>query len=130
MEKITEALYKINLNSLITIFDIQIALAVVIVSLLFRGVLSKFILKIVYLFTKQEQFEVKKSKMYNPLKRMFFFIGIYIALRVAPTSAQITYYTNEAFKVIVIIFITQVLTSIMTKDSKIFKKILNLLPNT
>lgn len=126
MDKITEALSKIDLNSLITIFDIQIALAVVIVSLLFRGVLSKFVLKIVYLITKEDQSEVKKSKMYIPLKRMFFFIGLYIAFRFIPTSAQVTYYTNETFKVIVIIFITQALTSIMTKDSKIFKKILNL----
>ena len=75
MDKITEALSKIDLNSLITIFDIQIALAVVIVSLLFRGVFSKFVLKMVYFFIKQEQYEVKKSKMYIPLKRMFFFIN-------------------------------------------------------
>ena len=129
MNQITDALSKIDLNSLITIFNIQIALAVIVISFLFKGVLSKFIIKIVYIITKHDNTEIKSSKMYGPLRRMVLCIGIYIALRIIPTSAQVTYYINEVFKIIVIIFITKGLTSLMTKDSKIFKKILNISEN-
>ncbi|MBR3697033.1 MAG: mechanosensitive ion channel family protein [Clostridia bacterium] len=126
MNKIAELLTKIDLNSLITIFDIQIALAIIIISFLFKSVISKFIIKIVYIFSKHEKTNVKNSKMYAPLKRMVLYVGIYIALRIIPTSKQIAYYINEIFKVITIIFITKGITSIMTKDSKLFKRILNI----
>lgn len=126
MNKIAELLTKIDLNSLITIFDIQIALAIIIISFLFKSVISKFIIKIVYIFSKHEKTNVKNSKMYAPLKRMVLYVGIYIALRIIPTSKQIAYYLNEIFKVITIIFITKGITSIMTKDSKLFKRILNI----
>ena len=126
MDKITEALSRIDLNSLITIFDIQIALSIIVSAFLFKGILSRFIIKVVYIFTKHDKTEIKDSKMYIPLRRMILCIGIYVALTIIPTSAQVTYYINEVFKVIVIIFITKGITSIMTKDSKIFKKILHM----
>lgn len=126
MDKVTGLLSGIDLNSLITIFDIQIAMAVVVISFLFKGVFAKFVLKVVYAITKHDKTELKKSKMYVPLKRMFLCTGLFIALRIIPTTAQIKYYINEAFKVIVIIFITQGLTSIMTKNSKVFKRLLNI----
>lgn len=126
MSQITEALSGIDLNSLITIFNIQIALAIIVCAFLFRGVLSKFILKVIYFLMKIEKANVKDSKMYFALKRMFLYTSIYIALRMLPVSNQIRYIVNEIFKVIVIIFITKLLTSIMTKDSKIFKKMLNI----
>lgn len=126
MDKITEVLSKIDLNSLITIFDIQIALAVMVISFLFKGVLSRFIIRIAYILTKHDKTEVRDSKMYVPLRRMILCVGLYIALRIIPTSAQITYYINEIFKIIVIIFITKGITSIMTKESKVFKKILHM----
>ena len=126
MNKITEALSRIDLNSLITIFDIQIALAIMVISFLFKGVVSRFAIKIAYLLTKHDKTDVRNSKMYVPLRRMILCIGLYISLRIIPTSAQITYYINEVFKIIVIIFITKGITSIMTKDSKVFKKILRM----
>ena len=126
MDKIAELLSRIDLNSLITIFNIQIALAVIVIAFLLKSVVAKFILKIVYVIIKHDKTNVKNSKMYAPLNRMVLYIGLYIALRIIPTSKQITYYINEIFKIIVIIFITKVVTSIMTKDSKIFKKILNI----
>lgn len=129
MNKITEVLSGIDLNSLITIFDIQIALAVIVIAFLFKGVLSKFILKVVYFFTKHDKTDVKQSKMYAPIKRMILCIGIYIALKILPTSAQISYYIDEAFKVIIIIFITKGITSLLTKDSKILKRMLNMSEN-
>lgn len=129
MNQITEALSGIDLNSLIAIFDIQIALAIIVCAFLFKGVLSKFILKVIYFFSKTEKKDVKQSKMYNPLKRMILYIGFYAALRILPTSNQINYIADEAFKIVIIVFVTRGITSIMTKDSKIFKRILNLSEN-
>ena len=126
MNKITELLSRIDLNSLITIFDIQIALAIVIGTFLFKSIIARIIIKIVYIFTKHDKTDIRMSKMYNPLKKMVLCIGIYIGLRIIPKSAQVTYYINETFKVIVILFVTKGLTSLMTKDSKIFKKVLNM----
>ena len=76
MNQITDALSKIDLNSLITIFDIQVALAVIVISFLFKGVLSRFIIKIVYLLTKHDKTEIRSSKMYIPLRRMILCIGL------------------------------------------------------
>ena len=131
MNQITDALSKIDLNSLITIFDIQVALAVIVISFLFKGVLSRFIIKIVYftilgIIVFGYKTEIRSSKMYIPLRRMILCIGLYVALRIIPSSAQIRYYENEVFKIIVILFIAKGITSIMHKDSKIFKKILNM----
>lgn len=126
MDKVTGLLSGIDLNSLITIFDIQIALAIMVIAFLFKGVFSKFIIKLVYIITKHDKTDPKKSKMYLPLRRMFLCTGLYIGLRIIPTSAQVKYYVNEVFKIIVIFFITKGLTSIMTKDSKVFKRILNM----
>ena len=126
MSKITDLLSLIDLNKLIAIFDIQVALAVILLSFLLKGVLARFILKVTYFITREEKKDVKKSKMYGTLRRMILISGLYAALRIIPTRAQVTYIANETFKLIVIIFITKVLTAFMTKDSKLFKKILNM----
>ena len=58
MATITNFLSSIDLDSLITIFDIQIALALVIIALLIKGVVARIIIRIVYSLTKNP----KKAK--------------------------------------------------------------------
>lgn len=125
MVKITELLSNINLNSLITIFDIQIAIAVVVISFLFRSVLARFIIRVSYYITKKEKREPRESEMYPVLKKMILMIGVYISLTILPKGERFTYIVNETFKIIIIIFITKFITTLINKDSKYLKKILN-----
>ena len=48
MATITNFLSSIDLDSLITIFDIQIALALVIIALLIKGVVARIIIRSTY----------------------------------------------------------------------------------
>lgn len=125
MAGITESLLKIDLNSLIKIFDIQIALAVVVIFFILKGVFARFILKISYIVTKKEKKNPKESEVYPTLKRMILIVGIYIAFCIVPKGERLTVLINEAFKVVLILFITTFITALINKDSKYLKKVLN-----
>lgn len=121
MSVITNFLSNIDLNYLITIFDIQIALAVVIIAFLTRGIIARLIIGIAYKFT-QNNAKPKESEMYAPIKNMFVVFAIYIALCIIPKGEFIAHIINEIFKVVIIIFITKWLTSFVHSDSKYLKK--------
>lgn len=123
MATITNFLSSIDLDSLITIFDIQIALALVIIVLLIKGVVARIIIRIVYSLTKNPK-KAKESEMYSPIKKMFVILAIYLALRIIPKGERITLIINEIFKTIIIIFITKLITTLVYSDSKILKKFL------
>ena len=121
----TSLLSKIDLNSLLTIFDIQVAIAIIVLIFLFRSVLAKFVIKVAYYILKKEKKDPKLSEMYSVIKNMILIIGIYIALCIVPKGERITYIVNEIFKIIVILFVTKCITALIKRDSKYFKKILN-----
>ena len=58
MAAITNFLSRFDVTSLVTILDIQIALALVIIALLIKGVIARIIIGIVYKITKN----TKKGK--------------------------------------------------------------------
>ena len=62
MATITNFLSSIDLDSLITIFDIQIALALVIIALLIKGVVARIIIRIVYSLTKNPKKAKERKK--------------------------------------------------------------------
>ena len=126
MSVITNFLSNIDLNYLITIFDIQIALAVVIIAFLTRGIIARLIIGIAYKFT-QNNAKPKESEMYAPIKNMFVIFAIYIALCIIPKGEFIAHIINEIFKVVIIIFITKWLTSFVHSDSKYLKKFRNVI---
>ena len=55
MDKIQEMITSIDLNNVLKIFDIQIAVAVALMFILFRGVFSSIIIKIYYLIVKKNK---------------------------------------------------------------------------
>jgi small-conductance mechanosensitive channel len=121
MATLTNFLSKIDLNNLITIFDIQIAIALVIIAFLIKGVVSRLIIGIVYKFTKNNK-KARESEMYAPIKKMFVILAIYIALYIIPKGERVAYIINEIFKVIIIVFITKFITTMIHSDSKFLKK--------
>lgn len=123
MATITNFLSSIDLDSLITIFDIQIASALVIIALLIKGVVARVIIRIVYSLTKNSK-KAKESEMYAPIKKMFVISVVYVALRIIPKGERLTVIINELFKTIIIIFVTKLITTLVYADSKILKKFL------
>jgi MscS family membrane protein len=124
MEALQAKLANINITELIAFFDILIALAITIIVFLFRGILARIVLKISYKIRK-EKGDVKESSMYKPLKIFFFLAGAYIAIRTLPLNSQIMRTATDIFKIVVMIFITKCITSVIDPKSIFFKSFLN-----
>ncbi len=122
MEKLKEIVTSIDLNNLLAIFDIQIAIAVVLVFILFRKVFSSIVMKCYYLIVKKDK-KPKDSPMYKFLNVLFIIVGIYISINIFPVSKQVKYTIQEIFKASVILIITKALTTLVYEDSPIYKKI-------
>lgn len=123
MEEIKQKLISINLEDLLTIFDIQIAIAVLIFFVIFRKVLSTLFIKIYYKATKSKKIP-KDSQMYKPLNTFFVLLGIFCMINILPTSQQILYIMNTGFKVIVAFYITKAISTLISEDSILLKKFL------
>lgn len=124
MDRIHAFLSQINVRDLIKIFNIQIALAIFLVFLIFRGLFSQIILKIVFWLTKNKG-KVKDSKLYKILNNFFIFLGLYLAVRMFKLSEQALANVNTIFEIICIVFVTNSINSFISKDSKWFRKYIN-----
>lgn len=104
------------------IFYIQIAISIIVVFFIFRSVFAKTILKMINIVLKRKE-KTADNPLYKTLKNFILFLGFYLASLILPLSEKISYLINELFKIVLILFITKVLTVLINKDSKIFKKI-------
>ena len=123
MATITSLFDGVQLDNLIKLFCIQIALALIIIAFLIKGVVARIIIRIVYSFTKNNK-KARESEMYVPLKRMVVIFAMYVASRIIPKGERVTYIINEIFKTIVILFVTKLITTMIYSDSKFLKKFL------
>lgn len=105
-------------------FNIQIAIAVFLVFLIFRGVFSQIILKIVNVITKNKE-KVKDNKLYKLLHNFFIFLGLYLAVRMLSDSERVIGIANTCFKLICIVFIASGVNSFVSTDAKVFKRVFN-----
>ena len=124
MEALKAKLVSIDIKNLIAIFDIQIAIAIVIIFFLTRSLFAKIVLKIVNKIRKEKE-DVKEDVMYKPLKTFFALLGLYLAIRILPVNSQVMVISNDIFKIIVMIFITKCITSAISPKSVIFKSLTN-----
>lgn len=124
MNNIRNFLSQINVRDLIKIFNIQIALAIFLVFLIFRRLFSQIILKIIFWMTKNKG-KVKESKVYKILNNFWIFVGLYCASRMFKMSEQALANVNTIFEIICIIFATNIINSFIDKDSKWFRKYIN-----
>lgn len=121
MENLKQMISSIDLNNLLKIFDIQIAIAVLLFFVIFRTVFSRILIKIYYKIIKSKK-NPKDSSMYRPLNIMFILIGIYCMIKVLPTSAQTLKIMNQIYKLVIIYYALKILTSLISADSIFFKK--------
>lgn len=107
---------------------IQIAISIGIV-LLFR-MLSSFVSKLIIkiLRTKnKEKADVRKNPFYKPLKTVFTFFGVYIALNfikeTITISATVDVLINKALKISMIIFVAKAFGESLDEKNGLFTKI-------
>ncbi len=123
MEKLKDIIVSIDLDNLLKIFDIQIAIAVLIFFIIFRSVFSKILIKIYYGLIKSKK-NAKENVMYKPLNIFFILLGIFCAINVLPTNKKLLSIVNDIFKIIVIYYITKVISTLINEDSFFVKKFL------
>lgn len=109
------------MQNLLTTFNIQIALTLIIIVFSIRGLLATFILKMWKMISKGK-FEINEHPIYKTLKKFFVFLSIVIAMKLIPFNEKIISNWNEISKIITILFVTKLLTVIVSKDSKIMQK--------
>lgn len=121
MNKLREIITSIDLDNLLKIFDIQIAIGVLIFFILFRGIFSKILIKIYYKLIKCKK-NPKDSSMYKPLNIFFILTGIFGMINILPTSKQILAVLNDIFRIVVIFFVVKAISTLINEDSIIGKK--------
>lgn len=122
MDNILANLSKEELTRLIKVFDIQIAVVIILIVFFTKTIFAKIILNIINKFRKINK-KPEESGMFKPLKVMYVFMGIYLAVKILPLSAQFDRTISDILKIAITIFITKIITTvIIVKDSKIFKK--------
>ena len=112
----------IDVKSLMDIFDIQIAIAVILVFTLFRGAFATAIIKIYYKIVNKDK-KAKESSLYKYLTTLSVLIGIYLAINILPTNKTVMHYMNLALRIAFIVFITKCLTTLTMEDSIVMKYI-------
>lgn len=117
-----ENLSREELTNIVKIFDIQIAIVIVLVVFVTKSVFAKVAINIVYKIRKIKG-NPKESSMYNTLRWMYVFIGLYLASKILPIGGEPAVIVETLFRIILIIFITQTVNNtIFVKDSILFRR--------
>ena len=130
MASLQQIVSSIDLDHLLKIFDIQIAIGVLILFILLRGIFAKILIKISYVIVRRKKKSPKESSMYKPLCVFFVFLGIYCSINILPTSKQVLYIMNKIFRIVVMYYITRIITTLIDVDSTILYKFLKKSNNT
>lgn len=129
MDNIKQMITSIDLDNLLKIFDLQIAIGVLLFFIVFRKVFSKTLIKLYYKIIKHDK-NPKESEMYKSLNLFFILLGIYCMINILPTSQQILYNLNSVFSIVVIFFITKAISTLITPDSFVGKRVFKKATNT
>ena len=129
MDKVEQLISSIDLDHMLKIFDLQIAIGVLLFFILLRKALSLLVIKIYYKLTKSKKV-AKESSMYSQLNLFFILLGIFFMIKILPISNEILVFMDAAFSIIAIYFITKALSTLLVEDSILGKKIFKNSKNT
>jgi len=108
------------------IIQIVIALGIVIVFRILSSLVSKIIIKI-FKTKNKEKTDVRKNPFYRPIKTIFTFIGVYIALNflkeTIAISLELEAIINKALKIAMIIFVAKAFGEGLDDKNGLFAKI-------
>jgi len=122
MNSLKQMITSIDLNKLLSIFDIQIAIAVLLFFIAFKSIFSKLIISLCFKITKNKK-DAKDSVMYKPLNVFFVLLGIFLMINILPANKQFLHYMNQIFLLIVIFYITKFITTLIYPDTFLMKKL-------
>lgn len=120
MDSLRKIIMSIDIDNLLAIFHVQIAIGVIIFFILFRTIFSRAVIKTYYTIIKKKKI-AKDSSMYKSLNNFFLVLGIFIALFVLPFNNRIDFVIQKGFKLFVLFYLFKGITSLANEDSKIFK---------
>lgn len=129
MDKIKQMITSIDLDSLLKLFDLQIAIGVLLFFVLLRKVLSFLVIKIYYKIIKSKKV-AKESSMYKPLNTFFILLGVFCMINILPTSNEVLVVMDAAFYIVLIYFITKAISTLLTVESVLGKKVFKNSKNT
>ena len=129
MDKLKQMITSIDLDNLLKIFDIQIAIGVLLFFVLFRKILASLLIKIYYAIIKSNK-NTKESTMYKPLNNFFVLLGIFCMIKILPTNHDLLVLMDGAFSVVIIYFITKAISTLITEDSILGKRVFKNSKNT
>ena len=126
MEKIIQQINNLKME---TILEILLAIGVIIIFKIFSSIISKIIIKI---FSKngknnKKTYDVKKNPFYLPLKTIFIFIGIYIALNMLTKTLNlednILSIITKIIKILMILLVAKAFGQGLDEENGILSKI-------
>ena len=85
IDKMSEWIHSINVESLLKFFDSQMAIGVFLFFTIFRGVLSRLVIRMYYRVIKNDK-SPKESSMYRPLNIFFILLGVFCMINMLPTN--------------------------------------------
>lgn len=106
---------------LVDALNLKISLIIIIVIFFTRSLIASLILEIWKLITRKD-FKVKEHPLYGTIKNFLSFISIVLAMKKITFNERIQDYWIEAYNIIIILFITKLLTLLINKDFKIIQK--------
>lgn len=108
------------------IMQIVIAIGIIIIFRILSSFVSQIIIKILSINNK-EKIDVKKNPFYKPLKTIFTFIGVFIALNflkeMIAISLELQVIINKALKMAMIIFVAKAFGEGLNEKNGLFAKI-------
>lgn len=123
MKKLDQIINNLNIE---VVIQIAIAIGVIIVFRILSSVVSSLIIRILRPKSK-EKIDVKKNPFYLPLRTIFTFIGVYIALNmikdVATIRPEIQSIIDKSIKILMILFVAKAFGDSLDERNGVFTKI-------
>lgn len=105
---------------------IAIAIGIILVFRILSSILSKFIIKILGKNNKEKK-DVRKNPFYMPLKTIFTFVGVYVALNflkeTIAISVELQAIINKALKIAMIVFVAKAFGESLDDKNGLFTKL-------
>ncbi|MEI3402177.1 MAG: mechanosensitive ion channel family protein [Clostridia bacterium] len=125
MENLEQIISKLNIEIVIQII---IAIGIILVFRALSSVVSSIIIKMLRPKGK-EKISVKKNPFYLPLRTIFTFVGIYIALNIIKNattiSPEIQVILDKGIKILLILFVAKAFGDGLDEKNRVFVKIRN-----
>lgn len=126
MEKIIQQIKDLKME---TIVEILLAISVIIIFKIFSSIISKIIIKIFSKkgVQKQKINDIKKNPFYLPLKTIFTFIGVYIALNMLTKTLNLDdsllAIISKVIKILMILLVARAFGEGLDEENGILSKI-------